>query len=126
MNVKTIMQDFHDSFHSKAQAPDMIELWMRIAEEYSKRSLTYETDKLIALNGLAKHFQINSLQDYTAGNWMANIRDMLLWYTSNNDMECQRPTEYIAPSWSWASSPYDIGFIILKVPKSSLNEKKAK
>ena len=106
------MQSFHDSFRLKAQTPDLNRLWMYIAEEYSKRDLTYETDKLAALNGLAKHFQINGLEGYIAGNWMASIRDMLLWQKISS-LPYPRSTEYIAPSWSWASSPLSIGFLTL-------------
>jgi hypothetical protein len=83
-----------------------------LAEEYSKRSLTYKKDKLVALSGLAKSFQGNGLQGYIVGNWMGNIRDMLLWWSRPSTMSdyLKRPTEYIAPSCSWASPPHTIKF----------------
>lgn len=86
---------------------------MHIVQNYSRRSLTYRRDKLVALNGLAKHFQANGLQDYFAGSWKANIREIVFW-KSTYGPECDlRTTEYIAPSWSWASLPYNIAFSAL-------------
>jgi hypothetical protein len=123
MNRKTIMQNFHSYFRSKVQTPDLIELWMGIAEEYSKRSLTYETNKLVALSGLAKRFQSNGLQGYIAGNWVANIRDMLLWWSrpvTMSDPNCERRTEYTAPSWSWASSPSNKSIEFITLTKASI------
>jgi hypothetical protein len=43
---------------------------------------------------------------------MGNIRDMLLWWSRPSTMSdyLKRPTEYIAPSCSWASPPHTIKF----------------
>ncbi|CAG8979237.1 hypothetical protein HYALB_00011907 [Hymenoscyphus albidus] len=93
------MHDFHDNLHRKAKTLELGKLWMRIIQEYSKRCLTYERDKLVAIDGLVKIFEINRLKDGFAGNWMANIREMILWYS--------------APSWSWASYPSRVKFDLL-------------
>ena len=76
--------------------------WKSIVVQYSKTSLTKNTDKLVALSGLAKSFQ-DILQDqYIAGLWRKTLLYDLLWEV--NDLSgCKRPATYHAPSWSWAS-----------------------
>lgn len=82
--------------------------WHTIVEEYSRRSLTKEDDKLIALSGLAKDFQ--KLLDgdaYIAGLWRGSLPGSLEWSADiGHDAyakSTKRPTKYRAPSWSWAS-----------------------
>ncbi|KAE8446219.1 hypothetical protein EG329_012444 [Mollisiaceae sp. DMI_Dod_QoI] len=113
LKARTIMQNFHHSFHSKFrnQTKDLILLWMDIASDYSRRSLTYEKDQLVAINGLAKYFQENGMQGYIAGNWTASINPMLLWFVDPSvGPNIRRSDEYIVPSWSWASSKSTLRF----------------
>ncbi|CZR68235.1 uncharacterized protein PAC_18134 [Phialocephala subalpina] len=111
MKPKTIMQDFHDSFNSNTQTSNLMELWMNILREYSKRTLTYETDQLVAINGLATYFQKHGLSGYVAGNWKEGMRDMLLWFAFRKRFDRERSPAYVAPSWSWASSRKNVEFI---------------
>lgn len=81
--------------------------------DYSKRKLTHRKDKLIALSGLAHSYyerenrvvasyktcKGEQLGKYAAGVWEAHMPSTLLWQTRS----AQRPLEYRAPSWSWAS-----------------------
>ncbi|KAH6651258.1 hypothetical protein F5144DRAFT_589517 [Chaetomium tenue] len=55
-------------------------LWICLVEEYMACDLTVPSDKLVALSGIAKHMAPLCQGGYTS-----------------------RPTEYRAPSWSWAS-----------------------
>ncbi|EAA26535.1 hypothetical protein NCU03484 [Neurospora crassa OR74A] len=75
--------------------------WLKICEDYSSRSLTKETDKLIALSGIARSFQEHFPNDkYMAGMWSSHLPLALLW--KQCDLVRDRDTtEYIAPSWSW-------------------------
>ena len=75
--------------------------------------MTKGTDKLIALSGLAhsyyeregksgvphKDYKGGRRGKYAAGLWEADMPSALLWRTRS----AQRPSEYRAPSWSWAS-----------------------
>ena len=77
------------------------------------RKLTKGTDKLIALSGLAhsyyeregkpgvshKDYKDGHRGKYGAGLWEADMPSALLWRSRS----AQRPSEYRAPSWSWAS-----------------------
>ena len=87
--------------------------WYEIVEDYSKRKLTESKDKLTALSGLAysyyeredqlrappKGYKGGQRGGYAAGLWEAHMPSALLWRT----WSAQRPPEYRAPSWSWAS-----------------------
>ena len=76
---------------------------------YSSRELSYETDVLPALSGLAHFFkdvhgveEITSTNDYLAGIWRNDLPKGLLWILHDSS-DASRHTQYIAPSWSWAS-----------------------
>jgi hypothetical protein len=92
---------------------DMIssnEYWLGIARDYTKAVLTYGSDKLIALAGIAE----TALQamdvprdSYLAGLWRLDLMVDLLWRVAASG---SRPTAYRAPSWSWASVDGEIYF----------------
>jgi len=75
-------------------------LWSRVIEAYSKTNLTYPTDKLIALSGIAREAQQLFKSPYAAGLWKCHLPYSLLWTADQN---AYLPKPYIAPSWSWAS-----------------------
>jgi hypothetical protein len=78
------------------------ELWPHIVRLYSMGKLTYGTDKLIALSGVAKWYQDQRDDQYLAGLWKNDLARGLLWWVTNFK-EDNQPAEYQAPSWSWAS-----------------------
>ncbi|KAN0094277.1 Heterokaryon incompatibility protein (HET) domain containing protein [Hyaloscypha variabilis] len=94
---KTIRQV---KLRSMAAAP--YETWESIVSAYSKGELTYETDKLVAISGLASKVQDVVKDEYVAGLWRANLQKQLLWRTDQR-YASRRPAAYVAPTWSWAS-----------------------
>jgi hypothetical protein len=102
------------------RAPDVFVQWFSFVEEYSSRSLTYRSDKLVAISGVAKALrrQLGENLDYHAGLWGEHWFMLCLgWvsklsYEEHNMIEEGISTEsseiddsktYVAPSWSWAS-----------------------
>lgn len=102
------------------RAPDVFDQWFSFVEEYSSRSLTYRSDKLVAISGVAKALrrQLGENLDYHAGLWGEHWFMLCLgWvsklsYEEHNMIEEGISTEsgeiddsktYVAPSWSWAS-----------------------
>ena len=75
--------------------------WLRIIENYTERHLTNPSDKLVALSGVASYFQEKIGDAYLAGLWRSTFLLDLLW--STNYTEIPKPSDYRAPSWSWAS-----------------------
>lgn len=53
--------------------------WARLVENYTRRSLTFHRDKLIALPGLAKSFAQRERDMYIIGCWESCLRLNLLW-----------------------------------------------
>ncbi|KAI1136786.1 HET-domain-containing protein [Hypoxylon sp. FL0543] len=87
-------------------------LWHQLVEHYTSRSLTYETDRLVALAGIAAKVP-RSHRDYFAGMWRDQLNSSILWKAAGAPSRCYRTVEYVAPSWSWASVSGKIRFIPL-------------
>jgi len=64
------------------------------------RSLTKNSDKLAAISGISSQLPQGVLGDYHFGIWEKYCLHDLLWSTVFNS---RRPSDSIAPSWSWAS-----------------------
>lgn len=79
--------------------------WYMIINEYTKRSLTKDSDKLPALSGIAKvvqtAFRPEHRTTYRAGLWDHDLPRALLWTTFAPDAGSGAPLE--GPSWSWIS-----------------------
>ena len=93
------------------ESEDASTLWRRIREDYSEKHLTVATDKLTAFAGIARmvHKVLKSpKEDYVAGLWRPELMTELLWerLTLEKEVKVIRKdhlSQYIAPSWSWAS-----------------------
>lgn len=86
------------------------ETWYNLIERYSSRDLTYDSDILPALSGVAKEFQRHAVPDpgrYLAGLWETDLISGLLWYNYFRVQEVPRRSQgdplSSPPSWSWAS-----------------------
>lgn len=75
------------------------ELWLRLLGRYSVLHLSYESDILPALSGLAKLWESRGAGKYLAGFWEGNILQSIMWSTFGVE-RLQRAAEYRAPSWS--------------------------
>lgn len=80
-------------------------LWERIVEAYARCGLTKAEDKLVAISGIAKHMATMTNDEYVVGMWRRYLESELLWEVNNREhySVAHRPSEYRAPSWSWAS-----------------------
>ncbi|KAI1009072.1 hypothetical protein LB504_003051 [Fusarium proliferatum] len=78
-------------------------LWGDLVSVYANCALTNESDRLIAMSGIAKTFQNATKDTYLAGLWKRVIHSDLTWKTDASDgAEVLRSGSY-APTWSWAS-----------------------
>jgi hypothetical protein len=80
--------------------------------EYTHRSLTFLGDKLIALSAIATRLAKVWNYTYVAGLWKETLPHDLSWYCCGNLQD--RPQEYIAPSFSWASIKGKVNFVNTK------------
>ena len=74
--------------------------WHQMVQEYTKRDLTYDSDKLIAMQGIIQPFQQSSGLTLLAGLIKERMLLELSWYTLNIAPSF---TDARFPSWSWTS-----------------------
>lgn len=78
-------------------------IWYRFVERYSRKNITYFTDKLPAFSGIAA----SKLKgEYLAGILRDDLWAGLIWCRDEivyNTNAIARYNVYVAPSWSWAS-----------------------
>ena len=84
------------------QLSDVRTHWNELVQRYSKRRLTFFSDKLPALSGIAKQLQPLLGPGYFAGLWEQDLLHGLFWEVQLR-VYPRRTTEYTAPTWSWAS-----------------------
>lgn len=82
-------------------------MWHYIIRIYSSCDLTYQSDKLVAIGGLARWAHSWHGDQYFAGLWEESLLFQLHWNVVDckqaNGQPSKRPDQYVAPSWSWAS-----------------------
>lgn len=96
-------------------------LWQNMLGDFCDRKLTYATDRLPALSGMAKALFDKTNDRYLAGLWEDYLPESLLWWafwkvdrpsTVSELVEWTADAEpYIAPSWSPLSSQSIISFL---------------
>lgn len=91
-----------DSPENKCSHTEAYQSWQHIIEKYSNSALTVESDKMVAIGGLAERLQSVLNDTYLAGIWGHQLVTQLLWYCRDDSFSA-KPKVYIAPSWSWAS-----------------------
>ena len=81
--------------------------WHNLISTYSVRHLTYESDRLPALSGVAAKISALTQSDYLAGLWKENLPLDLCWSAdyqiSSASVPQVSPSQYIVPSWAWPS-----------------------
>lgn len=94
--------------------------WREIVEDYSNRHLTFQTDKLIALQGIATVFPSAHEDELLGGIWRNDLPGGLLWVTW--DPFNSEPTALEGvPSWPWASIRGSIKYSYSKIDEVCLN-----
>lgn len=87
--------------------------WIEVVSDYSYRTLTYQSDKFVALQGVVSEFaKKNRNDEYVMGVWRSNMAQELLWSANqaDNPVRCEsRRLRF--PSWSWISHPGGVNFI---------------
>jgi Heterokaryon incompatibility protein (HET) len=94
------------------------QVWFEAVLNYTDRTLTKQSDILPAFSGIARTVASRRQQGdrYLAGLWSSNLIHCLCWnsgwsparqgtFDPQNPAPIHhyRPSEYLAPSWSWAS-----------------------
>lgn len=81
--------------------------WLEIVGQFSGADLTYSSDRLPALSGIAaRQLQVTGDQ-YLAGMWRESLVTQLMWGLTGEPSP--RP-KWRAPTWSWASIDGKVGY----------------
>lgn len=85
-----------------AETQDLRSYWGTIVMQYTDRSLTRKTDRLIAISAIASEAakMFSPADMYLAGLWSSSLEQMLLWHGVPGSN--QLSSVYVAPTWSWA------------------------
>ncbi|KAJ4397579.1 hypothetical protein N0V93_001811 [Gnomoniopsis smithogilvyi] len=87
-----------------AEKMEFHQRWYEMIEQYSSRQLTHDTDRMMAISGVAEFIQSRTLPGRTfwAGLWSDCIIYNLLWLRApENDLK-DRPARVVS-TWSWVS-----------------------
>ncbi|RTE75713.1 hypothetical protein BHE90_009844 [Fusarium euwallaceae] len=90
------------------------QVWSGILQQFSRRSITFESDRLPAFSGVATRFSKYFPGRYLAGIWEEHLFPGLYWHRAtpfSNNPDHFALEETFAPSWSWASLPSKIPII---------------
>jgi hypothetical protein len=97
-------RDSKDAGYSTGKWTSSKDWYLNVVLPFHHLKLSYESDKLLAISGLANLFmRYNENRDdkYLAGIMESDLPDILPWrYKKKGSF---RPKTYRAPSWSWAS-----------------------
>lgn len=86
-------------------------IWHNVLQNYLARELTFESDRLPALSGIAKHLESVLGGIYLAGIWNNDsVIFQLAWYCTSELRPRQQSKEKL-PTWSWASVETKISVI---------------
>ena len=80
--------------------------WHEIVRAYTQRQLTFQSDKLTAIGGIAGTMPQAKSSKYVAGLWCSTMIQDLLWQVmpgATHRVLSYPRAEYNIPSWSWAS-----------------------
>lgn len=75
--------------------------WIRYVREYSSMAFSFQTDRLIAIDGLGTRLASLREDDYFAGIFRNHLSRGLTWQSDPEDINRRKLD--IFPSWSWAS-----------------------
>jgi hypothetical protein len=110
------MHDHHTGLiHDFSRGALASDKWRDMVELYTRRQLTYQTDLLPALSGIAN--RIHDRGRYVGGSWELGLARDIAWYSPvdciSNDqaVSSHEKDVYIAPSFLWASAKGPVSFL---------------
>lgn len=95
----------------KLNEPEAAVDWPRLVKQYTSCGLTRQSDRLVAVAGVAKVLASTIGDQYVAGIWMTTLPKALGWRRIKKQL-CSHTTQYYTPSFSWAAAEGEVGFPI--------------
>ena len=113
----------HDETCFGEEHKDKFFLWYKVVKDYSPRKLTKNSDRLVALAGVAEEYATRESSTYLAGIWAADLPRGLLWQgrevlaktkaqagqrQARLNRKIEQTRHFRPPSWTWACLDGDI------------------
>jgi hypothetical protein len=134
--VPAVAKEYRNTFLHSFRGPllddanalqSALQSWYNVLADYTNRNLTFPSDKLVAISGIANVVGCFMRDDYFAGLWRKSLPQSLLW-SPYDEEDLPNPgytatpsTQYRAPSWSWASVDSRISsFLCRAVPSQPI------
>jgi len=130
MVPKTVLDILQKAMRERS-GEAMYTMFRDASARYAGRTLTFESDRLPAISGLAKYVSQVTGDKYLAGLWEKDLHYGLLWsgYKPEHPMTLHKSLQTLLdshavssstmPTWTWASRP---GFFEHRVGTFSLDE----
>ncbi|GAP83086.2 putative flavin-containing monooxygenase [Rosellinia necatrix] len=119
---KVVHEPLDTELPREIDTDNLKEYWREVVEQYTQRQLTFHSDRLAALAGIASRAHSTSPDvRYYAGLWSDTLPSTLLWTVERRieygrfwDFDSRRVEPRIAPTWSWASVTGHVSFLFWK------------
>ncbi len=82
--------------------PQGLNQWAAVVRFFSRCSLSFSSDKLVAISGMAQTLAPKLKCDYLAGLWRKDLEHQLLWKVTQPHPAPEKNNTR-GPSWTWAS-----------------------
>lgn len=81
-----------------------MKIWWQFLSLYTARQLTFESDRFLAMNGVATIAQRWTHLRSSFGLWYHFFIYELCWYIDPTGNPARRPSTWLGPTWSWIST----------------------
>ncbi|KAN0080620.1 hypothetical protein V8E54_003824 [Elaphomyces granulatus] len=90
-----------DILSSRYDRENIYTRWLEAVQEYSARRLSFESDRMPAVSGLAAIFGSITKDEYLIGHWRKDLGRSLCWVPDSGVPSVSTFLKY--PTWSWLS-----------------------
>ncbi|CAG7559022.1 unnamed protein product [Fusarium equiseti] len=102
LDVIAFFSAYKDVQHLRPNDRSVREAWETLVSQYTQRSLSESSDRILAISGLAELFSHLRGGKYAAGLWVQDLPSALCWHY-DSDILYPRPSVKQGPSWSWTA-----------------------
>jgi hypothetical protein len=109
-NPEVSKPDFEQKYDRKSRSRDfggIIRDWHSLIRNYTNRTLSVPTDRILAISGVAERYGKVFQSKYFAGLREFAFPFALLWRIRS---PTRRPLAYQGPSWSWTSINGEVSY----------------
>jgi hypothetical protein len=89
--------------------------WYEICQHYSTTDITFQSDRVIAISGIARNFEVRLKEEYLAGHWKSQFPYDLAWKPKGSGaFRPEQEGRGRAPSLSWLSVECHVDWSFLR------------